>query len=70
MKKYEASMDTLDIFKADPLEFEPGTKYKYSTYNYCVLSAVILRNEQQHFGESEQANTPRNGNEDVASILV
>jgi CubicO group peptidase (beta-lactamase class C family) len=31
----------LSIFKDDPLLFEPGTEYQYSTYGYSVLARVI-----------------------------
>ena len=33
--------DSLALFKNDPLEFEPGTKYLYSTYGYSVLGCAI-----------------------------
>jgi serine beta-lactamase-like protein LACTB len=33
--------DALTIFEADPLEFEPGTLSRYSTYGYSVLAAVL-----------------------------
>ena len=32
---------SLDIFKNDPLEHEPGTKYLYSTFGYSVLGCAI-----------------------------
>ena len=31
----------LDIFAVEPLSFEPGTRYRYSTYGWILLSAVI-----------------------------
>ncbi len=33
--------DSLKIFKDDPLLFEPGTKYSYTTYGYSVLGCAI-----------------------------
>ena len=33
--------DSLVLFKNDPLEFEPGTRYLYSTYGYSVLGCAI-----------------------------
>lgn len=40
-KHYESVVDALEIFKDDPLLFEPGTVYLYSTYGYNVLGCVI-----------------------------
>jgi serine beta-lactamase-like protein LACTB, mitochondrial len=31
----------LDIFAVEPLAFEPGTRYRYSTYGWILTSAVI-----------------------------
>ncbi len=31
----------LSIFKDDPLEFEPGSKYQYSSYGWNLISAAI-----------------------------
>lgn len=39
--RYDSIEDALRIFKDDPLLFEPGTKYTYSTYGYNVLAAVV-----------------------------
>jgi serine beta-lactamase-like protein LACTB, mitochondrial len=38
---YRSVADALAPFKDDPLLFEPGTKYQYSTYGYDVLGCVI-----------------------------
>lgn len=38
---YFTIQDSLALFKDDPLEFEPGTKYLYSTYGYSVLGCAI-----------------------------
>ena len=32
---------TVEFFKNEPLEFEPGTKYEYSNSNYVLLSYII-----------------------------
>jgi CubicO group peptidase (beta-lactamase class C family) len=34
-------LEPLKIFAADPLLFEPGTKYLYSTYGYVLLGAAV-----------------------------
>lgn len=39
--RYNTLTDALTIFKDDPLEFEPGTKYLYTTYGYTLLGTVI-----------------------------
>ena len=38
---YESLTDALAIFKDDPLEHEPGTKYTYTTFGYTLLGVVI-----------------------------
>jgi serine beta-lactamase-like protein LACTB len=38
---YPSVADALTPFKDDPLLFEPGTKYLYSTYGFDVLGCVI-----------------------------
>ena len=40
-KKYETVKEGLVFFKDDPLLFEPGTKYQYSSYGWNLISAVI-----------------------------
>ena len=38
---YSSLTEALSIFKDDPLDFEPGTKYSYTTYGYVLLGTVI-----------------------------
>lgn len=38
---YGSLTEALSIFKDDPLDFEPGTKYSYTTYGYVLLGTVI-----------------------------
>jgi len=38
---YSSLTEALNIFKDDPLDFEPGTKYSYTTYGYTLLGTVI-----------------------------
>lgn len=38
---YQTIEESLEVFKNDPLLFEPSTKYQYSTYGYNVLGCVI-----------------------------
>ena len=39
--RYDSVTASLASFSADPLRFEPGTRYFYSTFGYTLLSAVI-----------------------------
>lgn len=38
---YESLTRSLDIFKDDPLLFEPGTRWNYSTYGYTLLGCIV-----------------------------
>jgi len=40
-KHYPSLVDALEIFKDDPLDHEPGTRYTYTTYGYTLLGVVI-----------------------------
>jgi CubicO group peptidase (beta-lactamase class C family) len=40
-RHYETLSDGFAIFADDPLLFEPGTKFKYSTYGYTVVGCLI-----------------------------
>jgi len=46
---YNTVPAALAPFKDDPLLFEPGTKYQYSTYGYDVLGCVIEGASQTSF---------------------
>lgn len=39
--RYNTLTDALTLFKDDPLENEPGTRFLYTTYGYTLLGAVI-----------------------------
>ena len=40
-KHFATTKDAFAMFANDPLLFEPGTKYQYSTYGYTLLGCVI-----------------------------
>lgn len=40
-KHYVSMSEGFEIFANDPLLFEPGTKYSYSTYGFTVVGCVI-----------------------------
>jgi CubicO group peptidase (beta-lactamase class C family) len=50
-RRYRWMSDGFSIFANDPLLFEPGTGYSYSTYGYTVLGCVIEGASHQGFGE-------------------
>ncbi len=39
--RYASLTEALSIFKDDPLEHEPGTRFTYSTFGYTLLGVVI-----------------------------
>ena len=40
-RRYASVSEGLDIFEDDPLLFEPGTQYSYSSYGWNLMSAVV-----------------------------
>uniref|UniRef100_A0A1A8I3H3 Lactamase, beta n=2 Tax=Nothobranchius kuhntae TaxID=321403 RepID=A0A1A8I3H3_NOTKU len=46
---FENVIQSLDLFKDDPLIFKPGTTFLYSTHAFTLLSAVLERAAGQHF---------------------
>jgi serine beta-lactamase-like protein LACTB, mitochondrial len=38
---YASVTEALDFFKAQPLDFEPGTKYQYSTFGFSILGCEV-----------------------------
>ncbi|HEY7113234.1 MAG TPA: serine hydrolase domain-containing protein [Thermoanaerobaculia bacterium] len=42
-RHYDSVRASLAVFENDPLLFEPGTKYSYSSYGWNLLSAVLER---------------------------
>ena len=41
MQRYDDLVSPLAIFSADPLLFEPGTRYSYSTYGFNLVANVV-----------------------------
>ena len=40
-RRYASVLESLDVFKDDPLVHEPGTRFLYSTHGYTLLGAVV-----------------------------
>jgi CubicO group peptidase (beta-lactamase class C family) len=52
---YDNVLDGLAIFADDPLEFEPGSRYQYSSYGWNLISAVIEGATGEDFLEQMQS---------------
>ena len=48
--------DLVEMFKHQPLEFQPGERYRYSNSNYNLLAHVIEKVSGQGYGEFLKAN--------------
>ncbi|MEL7002210.1 MAG: serine hydrolase [Bacteroidota bacterium] len=53
---YNSLKEAISIFKDDPLEFEPGSQYLYSSYGYNLLGAAIEGASGQHYLDYMQDN--------------
>jgi len=40
-RHYTSMVDSLDFFKSDPLDLEPGTKFHYSTFGFSILGCEV-----------------------------
>lgn len=47
--QFNSVKEAIKIFMDDPLQFEPGTKYLYSSYGWNLISAVIEGASEQSF---------------------
>lgn len=48
-KRYASIDEAMGVFKDDPLSFEPGTRYDYTTYGWTVVSAAIEGAAKEEF---------------------
>ncbi|HEX8500494.1 MAG TPA: serine hydrolase domain-containing protein [Pyrinomonadaceae bacterium] len=53
---YASVTEGLAMFKDDPLLFEPGTKYNYTTHGYSVLGCVVEGASGQKFADFVREN--------------
>lgn len=57
LMKYELSLtENIGYFKNKPLDFEPGTKFKYSNSGYILLSYIIEKASGKSFPEYMSAS--------------
>ncbi len=74
-RHYTNLVDPLRAFAAEPLLFEPGTSYSYSTYGYDLLGVAIETASGARFVEYLKANVftpagmPHTGLDDVYEIV-
>lgn len=75
-KQYSSIKEALTHFASDPLEFEPGTKMKYTSYGYIVLGCVIegasgtSYDRYVHQAIFEPAQMPTTRLDDVFAIIL
>ena len=56
-KKYYSSIDeALKVFAYDSLNFEPGTKYEYTSLDYSILAAIIEKVSKTSYEEFIKRN--------------
>ena len=53
---YASVTEGLSMFKDDPLLFEPGTKYSYTTHGYSVLGCVVEGASGQKYADFVSEN--------------
>jgi CubicO group peptidase (beta-lactamase class C family) len=74
-RRYTTLEESLALFKDDPLEHEPGTRYLYTTYGYSLLGCVIEGVTERPFFEvlKESVLTPagmtRTQPDDVRALI-
>ena len=55
-ERFDTIEAAIEIFKDDPLLFEPGTDYSYSTYAYNLLAGVVESASGMSFDQYMQVN--------------
>lgn len=48
-KKYKNVAEALEMFKNDPLEAKPGSKYLYTTHGFTLISGVLEKAGEKEF---------------------
>jgi len=55
-RHYNGVVEGLEMFKDDPLLFEPGTKYSYTTHGFAVLGCAVEGASGVSFPDYEREN--------------
>ncbi len=71
---YPTQRSALERFAADPLLHEPGTRFFYSTYGYCLVAAAVEAGGGAAFPQvvariAEQAQAPTLQDDDVRRLI-
>lgn len=53
---YDSLLDAVELFKARPLAFAPGTGFNYTTYGYTALGAAMESASGENFGDYMRAH--------------
>jgi len=75
-RRFESLEEGLTLFRDDPLEFEPGTRFLYSTYGYSLLGCVVEGVTGHPFAEAvgeavfAPAGMARTTPEDVRALVA
>ncbi len=71
-RSYNSVEEAVSIFKDDPLEFVPGSAYRYTSYGYNLISAVIEGASKQDFLDymSEHVFVPAGMSQTLADHVV
>lgn len=55
-RHYKSVVEGLEMFKDDPLLFEPGTKYSYTTHGFAVLGCAVEGASEMRFEDYVREN--------------
>ncbi|WKV14091.1 serine hydrolase domain-containing protein [Marivirga harenae] len=81
-KNYKTVQEAVTIFRDDPLDFEPGTEYGYSSYGWVLLSALmekaagvsfekIMNDSWDQLGiENTSFDSPNHDSEDISKFYI
>lgn len=81
-ENYETVEEALAIFRDDPLDFEPGTEYGYSSYGWVLLSTLmekaagvsfekIMSDSWDQLGvENTSFDSPNHDSEDISKFYI
>jgi CubicO group peptidase (beta-lactamase class C family) len=81
-ENYKTVQEAVTIFRDDPLDFEPGTEYGYSSYGWVLLSALmeeaagvsfekIMNDSWNQLGvENTSFDSPNHDSEDISKFYI
>jgi len=75
-RRFSSLREGLSLFADDPLEFEPGTRFRYSTYGYSLLGCAVEGATNRTYLEAVTeavfvpAGMTRTGADDVQALVA